>query len=89
MAKVTRRGFLQQAAAGTATIGAMMAVPELTDIAEASGPPLKEQAARELAGPVVAHVRNLRTGEIAVMVGTREVVYRDPKFVARLKRAVQ
>jgi hypothetical protein len=37
----------------------------------------------------VAHVRDLKTGEIAVMVGTREIVYRDPQFVKRLIKAAR
>ncbi len=37
-----------------------------------------------LAGPMVIHIRNLATAEIAMMVGTQELVYRDPELVSRL-----
>jgi len=34
--------------------------------------------------PLVAYVGDARTGEVVVMVGTREVVRRDARLVARL-----
>lgn len=36
--------------------------------------------------PVVAHVRNPRTGEVAVYVGEKEVVVRDKDLAARIGR---
>jgi hypothetical protein len=38
---------------------------------------------------VVAHVADARTGELRVMVGTREVVRHDPHLVALLLRAAR
>jgi hypothetical protein len=37
-----------------------------------------------LAGPMMVHVRDVPTGEVAVMIGTQELVYRDPELVSRL-----
>ena len=37
-------------------------------------------------GPLVVHIPDPRTGEIHLMVGTREVVRTDPALVARLVR---
>ncbi len=37
-----------------------------------------------LAGPMVIHIRDLATAEIAMLVGTQELVYRDPELVSRL-----
>ncbi len=90
MTRLTRRGFLGKTSLGVAAVGAMVAVPGLTEIgtAEAATPDFKMTGA-ELSGPIVAHVRNFKTGEIAVMVGTREVVYRDPQFVKRLLKAAK
>ena len=39
-----------------------------------------------LAEPMLIHVRDVATGEIALMVGTRELIYRDPELVSRLVR---
>jgi hypothetical protein len=39
-----------------------------------------------LAGPMLVHVRDLATAEVAMMVGTQELVYRDPELVSRLVR---
>ncbi len=40
-----------------------------------------------LDGPLVAHVKDLSTGEIGVYMGTSEVTFRDPHLAARLYRA--
>ena len=37
-----------------------------------------------LAGPMLIHVRDVPSGEVSMMVGTRELVYRDPDLVSRL-----
>jgi hypothetical protein len=89
MPKVTRRGFLTQTTVGAATIGALIAVPGLANVPDAVAAPAFGLSRAELAGPVVVHVRDLSTGEIALMVGTREIVYRDSAFVKRLVRAAR
>jgi hypothetical protein len=35
---------------------------------------------------MLVHVRDVASGEIALMVGTRELIYRDPELVSRLVR---
>ena len=45
-------------------------------------------AGASLDGPLVAHVKNLSTGEIGVYMGTSEVTFRDPHLAAKLYRAV-
>ena len=37
-----------------------------------------------LAGPMVVHVRDVPNAEVSIMVGTQELVYRDPEVVSRL-----
>ena len=37
-----------------------------------------------LAGPMVVHVRDVPTAEVSMMVGTQELIYRDPELVSRL-----
>ena len=89
MAKLTRRGFLEQTTLGAAAVGALIAVPGLAHVPEASAAPAMESPTTELSGLVVAHVRNQSTGEIALMVGTREIVFRDRRLVARLVKAAR
>jgi hypothetical protein len=43
----------------------------------------------ELSEPLVAHVRDLATGEIDVFAGERQITYRDPHLAARLFKATQ
>jgi len=52
-------------------------------------PQLTQQAALNLggitlAGPMLLHVRDVPSGEVSMMVGTRELIYRDPELVSRL-----
>jgi len=42
-----------------------------------------------LSGPVVAHVRDLATGEIGLFSGTREITVLDPQLAARLLKAAR
>jgi hypothetical protein len=35
---------------------------------------------------MLVHVRDLATGEVAMMVGSQELIYRDPELVSRLVR---
>ena len=37
-----------------------------------------------LAGPMLVHIRDVANAEVAMMVGTRELIYRDPELVSRL-----
>ena len=89
MAKLTRHGFIKKTSVGAATLGALVAVPGLAEV-EAAPPP---HAAGGLAPghhePLLAHVRNRATGEIALLVGTREVVIHDRELVMRLVKAAQ
>jgi len=40
-------------------------------------------------GPVIVHVRDISQAEVSVLVGTREVIYRDPALVSRLLQGAQ
>jgi hypothetical protein len=52
----------------------------------AKSPDLKPYTA-EFTGPLVAHIRDHTTGEISLLVGTKEVVYHDQELVMRLMQA--
>lgn len=89
MAKLARRGFLKRTTASVATIGIMASVPvALTAMTDA--PQITETVQTDLSslslaeGPLVAHISNLATGEISLLSGTREIVFRDPDLVMRL-----
>lgn len=87
MTKTSRRAFLSTTAAGTATLGALLALPGLTEAAPS--PAHFNLTREELSGPVVVHVRDFATGEMALLVGTREIVFRDREMLHRLGKAVQ
>ncbi len=93
MAKLTRRGFIGQTTASVATIGILATVPTLAATPEMTDAVTSDAAAAELssasfAEPLVAHVSDLASGEVTIMVGTREVLLRDTDLVMRLLKAV-
>jgi len=91
---VNRRDFLIRGSAAVAAVGAGTLVPGLPGTAGASEPheePTEETALPpgEEALPLVARIRDVRTGEIDLFFGEHEVSYRDPKLAARLFKAAQ
>jgi hypothetical protein len=84
--KLTRRSFLKQTSASAATLGLLPAIPALAAIShspEAAGPELPAT----FSGPMVVHVSDVAAGELTLLVGAREIVFRDPEIVARLVKA--
>ena len=80
MGDLTRLGFVKssaKAAVGVTAIGALAASE-----AEANDRHVGSE-------PVVAFVKNPKTGEVSVMSGDREVVVRDRKLAAMISRAAR
>ena len=97
MAGVSRRTFLGRGSLAVAAAGVLSSVPGLSGLlgaAETEAPAADatvagaDAGAANLAEPLVAHVRDMSTGEISVFNGTREVILRDPQLAGRLARAV-
>ena len=91
---LSRRRFMSHGSLGVAVAGALAVVPGLSAVLKMKSPaiptaPLPLDVQRSLAGPLVAHVRDLNSGEISLMVGTEHVVQRDRDLAARLYSAVQ
>jgi anaerobic selenocysteine-containing dehydrogenase len=80
MSDLTRRGFVKTsagAAAGMTAIGALVAGQAEADVSPAGS------------DPVIAYVKDPRSGEISVMSGDREVTVRDPKLATQIARAAR
>lgn len=89
MAGISRRRFLIRSSAGAAGIGLLATSPGLI-----SGLASRVEAAREqeieavmMGDEVVAHVRDLHSGEIRLFVGDREVVHYNPDLAIQLIKA--
>jgi hypothetical protein len=97
MGKFTRRSLFTRASAGALAVGGVIAVPHLLGVTEkpaeasAERPAAMRAARADLArttqDPIVAHLRDRDRGELALFVGTREVVIRNPELAARLIEA--
>jgi hypothetical protein len=92
MAKMTRRGFIKQTSVSVATLGVLAAAPlaAISDAPETAATDLsvEETSAAQLGETLVAHVRDFATGEISVMSGTQEIIFRDPELMMRLIRVL-
>ncbi len=87
MSDSTRRGFVKGSAAtaaGMTVIGSLVGAP-----AAGAEPTEAEAAAAAGSGPVVAYVSDPASGEIAVMVGDREVSIRNRKLAASIAHAAR
>ena len=96
MTEISRRRFLGRGSLTMAAATAVAAAPAgvvSTLITASEDAPLTEEEVATVTGsaegPLVAHVRDLATGEISVFSGTREIVIRDPTVATRLARAVK
>lgn len=105
MQRLSRRSFLHKGSLAVGAVGAAAAVPSVGRLrrargaaaagqvpgaavaAGAAGEEELEDARRK--GPIVAHVRDVRRGEIEVFVGSRKVTLRDRATAARLYRATR
>jgi hypothetical protein len=97
MPGLSRRSFLGRSSLALAAGGLATALPGLGSILEAApaeAPEIEGAAsegevavANDLDGPMIAHVKDLRTGEISVYQGEQEVSFKDPGLAARLYRA--
>jgi TAT (twin-arginine translocation) pathway signal sequence len=96
----SRRSFLKGGSAAVVAAGAISAIPGLPavlGVVETQGPADVGAADAALADaggstvlsePLVAHIRDLATGEISVFSGTREITLLDPQLAARLAKVV-
>ncbi len=89
MAGLSRKSFIEHASVGAAAAAALVTVPGYTFARETAHANAAGARTAAHAGPILAHVRNAATGEIAVLFGTREVIIHDREVAARLLRAAQ
>ena len=87
MANVTRRSFLWQTSVGAAAAGVVATAPSLFGRNDVPSVPVPQFSAAALSEPLVAYVRNAATGEVALLLGTREIIVRDAELVRRLLKA--
>jgi hypothetical protein len=84
---LTRRSLLQKTPVSAAALSLLPAMPALAAIHHS--PKAAAQLSTKSAGPMVVHVNNVATGEMTLLVGTRAIVLRDPRIVARLLEATR
>jgi hypothetical protein len=87
MTDLNRRSFLRQTSVGAATLGLLASVPALAVISESPQNTTPAVAGTMVDGPLIAHVRDAATGEVALLLGCREIIFHDPQLVARLMKA--
>jgi hypothetical protein len=100
MSGVSRRVFLKGGSAAVVAAGALSAIPGLptvvglvdtqgpADVGAAESAVTDAESSGPLSEPLVAHVRDLATGEIGLFSGTREITVLNPRLAASLVRAL-
>jgi hypothetical protein len=86
---LTRRSFLTSSSISVAMAAAIAAIPTAAAVLKRPAPPAIWGSTATLGEPLIAHVRDLNSGEISLLVGTREVVHRDIELARRLYSAAQ
>ena len=86
MTDLTRRSFLKQTSVGAATLGLLSSLPALAAISDSPKATMAELPAAAFGGPIIAHVTDVAKGEVALLVGAREIIFRDPPLVTRLMK---
>jgi hypothetical protein len=101
MSGFSRRVFLKGSTAAIVAAGAIASVPGLpavVGLAETQGPAdtgAAESAVAEtetmgsVSEPIVAHIRDLASGEIGLFSGTGEITVHDPALAASILRAMR
>jgi hypothetical protein len=90
MGKLSRRTFLVRTAVTAAAVtGGVATLAGIEAPALMAATPRTRSPRAKRGDVLVAHVRNISTGEVAVLMGTREIVYRDRGLVAHLLAAVR
>jgi nitrous oxide reductase len=85
--RISRRSLLQGAAAAGAAGLAVTTLGGALSPAAASTRPGGGHVT-ESTGPIVAHVRNAKSGDIEVFSGTSQTRLRDTDLAARIARAI-
>ncbi|MGH9103252.1 MAG: twin-arginine translocation signal domain-containing protein [Acidimicrobiales bacterium] len=96
MQSLNRRAFLKQSSIAVVAAGMVAAMPAASSMAGAleADAPAADSAGADIGtaagagGPLVAHVRDLASGEISLFSGTREVTLRDPQLARQLYRSL-
>jgi hypothetical protein len=91
MEPTSRRSFLRNTSIAVAAAGVATAVPSTAGHAldralDRNAPPVPADAADV---PVVAHVRDLRKGEVVLYTGEREVAVTDRRLASLLYHATR
>lgn len=89
----TRRTFLARGSLGVALASALALVPglgaalrlPLGPVTSGTRPSIASMAST--AEPLIVHVRDVSSGEITLLFGTKRVIYRDADLAARLYAA--
>jgi hypothetical protein len=101
MSELSRRVFLKGGTAAVVAAGAISAIPGLpalvgaidtqapADAGAAEAAVTEGESSLTMSEPLVAHVRDLATGEIGLFSGTREITVLEPRLAAALVRALR
>jgi hypothetical protein len=84
----SRRVFLQRASVGAAAVGVVAVAPAFTTGASAQGlESAPDSTAPAHEGSFVVWIKDPKAGQLAVLVGEKELVFTDKKLAKQLAQA--
>ena len=96
MPAFSRRNFLKRGSVTVAAAGAISSLPGLPALlsssqsdAQAAEADLSDILPGSASQPLIAHIKDLASGEISLMQGEQQVSIKDPALAARLYRAIR
>ena len=87
MNPLSRRTFIARGSLAAVLAGAAAVVPSLGTVLKMPATPMAAGAQPPMTEPLIAHVRDVNSGEIALLFGNKKVVHHDPELAARLYAA--
>lgn len=98
MSILSRRSFLTRGSlvvGGAGLAASIPGLPSLLTTAESEAPAVEaavtdeEAVAADVSGPLVAHLQDLRSGQMSLFLGEREISVTNPGLAAQLFRSAR
>ncbi|HEY2214296.1 MAG TPA: twin-arginine translocation signal domain-containing protein [Acidimicrobiales bacterium] len=92
MADMNRRSFLKAGSAAAVAAGTLVLVPQAfagaaPPLNSKETPPISDEESASFSEPLFLQLRNLKTGEMSLLIGEKEIIYHDRAMANRIYHA--
>jgi hypothetical protein len=89
MANFSRRDLIKHSSLSAAAAGALFMAPKFASANSGTVLTTAGQSSPLFREPLAAYIHDASTGELSLLIGSRQVIVRDPDLVRRLVQAAQ